>query len=66
MSMFDQFKMASEMMKNMNSGQINEFAKRAGESKNMLEDTIRELVEKEIQKRDLISRSEVEKMIRKA
>jgi len=64
MSMFDQFKIASDMMKNMSPEQIKELTKQAGDSKKMLEETVRELLEKEIQKRDLVSRAEVLKIIK--
>jgi BMFP domain-containing protein YqiC len=66
MGMFDQFKAASEMMKGMSPDQLQQLMKQAQDSKKMLEDTVRQLVEAELKKRDLISRAEVERMIRDA
>ncbi|MFH0891073.1 MAG: hypothetical protein V1856_03505 [Candidatus Liptonbacteria bacterium] len=64
MGIFDQFKMASEMMKNMSPDQISQLMKQAQDSKNILEETVRRVVEEEIRKRDLISRAEAEAMLR--
>ena len=63
--MLDQFKMASEMMKNMSPDQIQEMMKQAQESKKMIEDVVRKVVAEEVEKRDLVSRAEVEKLINK-
>ncbi len=63
MGMFDQFKMASEMMKGMSPDQISQLMKQAQDSKKVLEDTVRKLVEEEIKKRDLLTRSEAEAML---
>jgi hypothetical protein len=63
MGMFDQFKIASEMMKNMSPEQIEKLMKQAEESKKMLEDTVRKTVDEEIKKRNLVSREEVARML---
>lgn len=64
MGIFDQFKMASEMMKNMSPEQIQQLMKQAEESKHMLEDTVRKVLAEEIKKQGLVTREEVERMIR--
>ncbi len=64
MGMFDQFKMASEMMKGMSPEQISQLMKQAQDSKKVLEDTVRKLVEEEIRNKDLVTRAEVEAMLR--
>jgi hypothetical protein len=64
MGMFDQLKIASEMMKNMNPEQILQLIKQAEESKKMMEDMVRKLIGEEVRKRNLISRDEVERLIR--
>jgi hypothetical protein len=63
MGMFDQLKMASEMMKNMSPEQIEKLMKQAEESKKMLEETVRKTVDEEIKKRGLVSREEVARML---
>jgi sialic acid synthase SpsE len=63
MGIFDQFKMAGDLMKNMNPGQIKELMEQAKESQRMLDSQIRKIVEEEIKSRGLISKSEVEKMV---
>jgi hypothetical protein len=65
MGMFDQFKMASEMMKNMNPDQLNDLMKQAGNMKKEMEDVVRKVVDEEIKKRGLLTREEAEKMFRK-
>ena len=65
MGMMDQFKMASEMMKNMNPDQIQEMMKQAGGVQNMIEDVVRKVVAEEVEKRGLVTRAEVERMINK-
>jgi len=62
--MFDQFKMASEMMKNMSPSQISQLVKQAQDSKKMMEDVVRRLVEEEISRRGLITRAEAERLIK--
>ncbi len=63
MGMFDQFKMASEMMKNMSPDDLKKLMQQAEDSKRMLEETVKKLVEEEIKRRDLVSRSEVKTML---
>lgn len=65
MSFLDQFKMASEMMKNMKPEELQNMMTQAQESKKMMEDMVRKIVTEEITKRDLVSKEEVEKMIEK-
>lgn len=66
MGIFDQFKAAQEIMKGMSSEQIQQLMKQASESKKMMEEMVKKLVEEEIKKRNLVSRAEAEEMIRKA
>lgn len=65
MGMFDQFKMASEMMKNMSPDQINELVKQAGSVQKQMEDVVRKVVDEEIKKRGLLTREEAENMFAK-
>lgn len=65
MGIFDQFKMASSMLKNMSPDQIQELMAQAKDSQRLLEDQIKKIVDEEIKKRGLVSREEVEKMIGK-
>lgn len=65
MGMFDQLKAASDMMKNMEPGKMKELMKQAEDTKRMLEDLVKKLVDEEIKKRDLVSRDEVKKMLNK-
>lgn len=64
MGMLDQLKMAQEMMKNMSPEQIQEMMKQAKGSQAMLADQIRKIVDEEINKRNLVSREELEKMLK--
>ena len=64
MGVFDQFKAASEMMKNMSPEQLQQLQQQAGGMQKMMEDTVRKIVDEEIQKRGLVSRDEVDKMIK--
>lgn len=64
MSFLDQFKMASEMMKNMKPDDLKKMMEQAQESKKMMEDMVRKIVAEEIEKRKLVSRDDVEKMVR--
>lgn len=66
MGMFDQMKMAADMMKNMSPDQLQTFMKQAEESKRMLEETIRKTLDEEIKKRGLITRAEAEELIRRS
>lgn len=53
-------------MKNMSPSQMKEIMERAKESQKMLEEQIRRVVDEEIKKRGLISRREVEEILRKS
>jgi len=53
MGMFDQFKAASEMMKNMSPDQISKLMDQAKESQKMMEDMVRKIVVEELDKRGL-------------
>lgn len=61
--MFDQMKMAQQMMKNMSPGEIKEMMEQAKESQKMLHDQIAKIVEQEIERRGLVNRDEVQRMI---
>ena len=63
MGMFDQFKMAADMMKGMSPDQIKQLMEQAKNSQKMLEDQIKRVVDEEIKKRDLISREEVMRLL---
>jgi len=65
MGFFDQAKMAAGMMKNMDPSQMKEMIAQAKEAQKMLEEQIQRIVEEEIKKRDLVSRAEVEEMMRR-
>ena len=64
--MFDQFKMAADMMKGMSPDQIKQLMEQAKNSQKMLEDQIKRVVDEEIKKRDLISREEVMRLLARA
>jgi BMFP domain-containing protein YqiC len=66
MGVFDQFKAASSMMKDMDPKQMKEMMAQAKEAQKMLEKQIKKIVEEEIKKRDLVGRDEVRKMIENA
>ncbi|PIR04630.1 MAG: hypothetical protein COV57_03560 [Candidatus Liptonbacteria bacterium CG11_big_fil_rev_8_21_14_0_20_35_14] len=63
MGIFDQFKMAQNMMKNMSPEEIKQMMEQAKESQKMLDGQIRKIVEEEIKSRNLISKDEVERLI---
>jgi len=63
MGIFDQMKMAGDMMKNMDPSQMKELVAQAKESQKMLEDQIKKIVNEEIKNRGLVSKEEVEKII---
>ncbi len=63
MSFLDQFKMASEMMKNMKPEELSKMMEQAKESKKMMEEMVKKIVAEEIKARGLVSKEEVEKMI---
>lgn len=65
MGFFDQAKMAANMMKGMDPSQMKEMIAQAREAQKMLDEQIRRAVEEEIKKRDLVSRQEVEEMLRR-
>ncbi|MDD4931143.1 MAG: hypothetical protein PHG66_03245 [Candidatus Colwellbacteria bacterium] len=65
MGVFDQFKAAQEMMKNMSPDQLKQMMEQAKESQKMLEDMIKKSIDKAIKDKDLVSRDEVRKMIGK-
>ena len=64
--MFDQFKMAADMMKGMSPEQIKQLMEQAKNSQQMIDDQIRKVVDEEIKKRDLISRKEALEMLSKS
>lgn len=63
MGMLDQMRMAQNMMKNMSPSEIKDLMNQAKESQKMLNDQITKAVEAEINKRGLVSRDEVQRMI---
>lgn len=77
MGIFDQMKMAQEMMKNMSPEQIREIMAMAPQlAKQMpqnlaapdskeLEDMIRKIVSEEIEKRGLVSKSDLDRLVSK-
>ena len=64
MGMFNQIKAASNMLKGMDPEQMKQLMEQAKESQKMLDEQIRKVVEEEIRNRGLVSREEVERMIR--
>ena len=64
--MFDQFKMAADMMKGMSPEQIKQLMEQAKNSQQMIGDQIRKVVDEEIKKRDLISHKEALEMLSKS
>jgi len=66
MGMFDQFKIAADMMKGMSPEQIKQLMEQAKNSQQMIDDQIRKVVDEEIKKRDLISRKEALEMLSKS
>lgn len=63
MSVFDQFKAAQKMMKNMTPEELRQMMAEAKEGQKMIEEQIKKIVDEEIKKRDLISRDEAWQMI---
>ncbi len=61
--MFDQMKMAKKMMAGMSADDIKDLMKQARDSKKMLEEQIRNEVDKRIKEMNLVSRDEVAQMI---
>ncbi len=64
--MMDQFKLAAQLMKNLSPQQIKELMQQAKESQAMLKKQIMQLIEKAIEEKQLVSRSEVQQMIQNA
>ncbi|MCK9187489.1 MAG: hypothetical protein PHH27_02265 [Candidatus Colwellbacteria bacterium] len=62
--MFNQIKAAKEAMKNMSPDEMKQMMEQAKETQKMLDDMIEKKVEKMIKEKDLVSRQEVEKIIR--
>ena len=65
MGIFDQLGAAKDMLKGMSPDQISQLMKQAQDSKAMMEDMVRKLVEAEIKRRDLVTREEVQKMLQR-
>jgi len=63
--MFDNIKAAKEMMKNMSPDQMKDLMGQAQNYKSQMDETIKAAVAEEIKRLDLVSRSEVMKMIGK-
>ncbi|MDD5098784.1 MAG: hypothetical protein PHP35_00345 [Candidatus Colwellbacteria bacterium] len=63
MGIFDQYKAAADMMKNMSPDQMQKMMEQAKESQKMLDDMIEKKVEKMIKEKDLVSREEVMRMM---
>lgn len=55
-------KAAQDMMKNMSPDELRDMMKQAEESKRMIENMVKKAVEEEIQRRDLISREEAQRL----
>ena len=64
MGLFDQAKLAANMMKNMDPSQMKELVEQAKESQKMLDGQIRKIVQEEIKNAGLITRKEVEEMLK--
>lgn len=64
MGVFNQMKMAQDMMKNMSPEQMQELMQQAKEQKHELDEQIVKAVAEEIQKRNLVSRDEVLELIK--
>jgi len=64
MGIFDQLKNAHEAMKNMNPDEIRQMMGQAKETQKMLDDMIEKKVREIIKEKDLVSRDDVERMIK--
>ncbi|PJE75972.1 hypothetical protein COV04_01855 [Candidatus Uhrbacteria bacterium CG10_big_fil_rev_8_21_14_0_10_48_11] len=64
MGLFDQMKMAQDLMKNMDPEELKGLMAKANEAQAAMREQVQALVEEEIAKRGLITRQEVEKMLR--
>lgn len=56
-------KMAQEMMKNMSPEQIKQLMEQAKSSQNLLRDQVKAVLDEEINRRQLVSRDEVVRLI---
>ena len=56
-------KMASDMLKDMSPEEREKLLEQAKNSRGMLEETVQKLLEEEIQKRGLVTKDEVTRMI---
>lgn len=65
MGIFDQVKLFGNLMKNIDPSQMKDVLSQAQEMKKMLDERIKQGIEEEIKKRELISRKEVEEMIKR-
>ena len=65
MGIFEQMKMASDMLKNMSPEERTKFLEQAKESRGMLEDAVRKTLDEEIQKRGLVTKDEVLRIMQK-
>lgn len=64
MGFFNQFKMASDMLKGMSPEQVQQMMEQAKESQKMLDEQIRKIVDQEIKKRGLVTKEDVERLIK--
>ncbi len=64
MGIFDQLKNAREAMKNMSPDEIRRMMEQAKETQKMLDDMIEKKVREIIKEKDLVSRDDVERMIK--
>ena len=64
MGIFNQLKNAHEAMKNMSPDEIRRMMEQAKETQKMLDDMIDKKVREIIKEKDLVSRDDVERMIR--
>ena len=64
MGIFDQLKDAREAMKNMSPDEIRQMMGQAKETQKMLDDMIDKKVREIIKEKDLVSRDDVERMIK--
>ena len=62
--MFNQFKAASDMLKNMSPEERKDLLEQAKNSRGMLEDTVRKVLAEEIKKQGLVTKEEVERMFK--
>lgn len=65
MGMFDNLKMAKDLMKNMSPDQMKDLMSQASNYKSQMDEMIKTAVAAEIKRLDLVSRAEVQKMLGK-